>query len=142
MKPMLKAKDPSGRLARWAGVISELDIEIQYWPGKKHSNADALSWSQVEHCVAQGELEAEGVVAQVATDEGVTSVGMETEELVKLQKEDEDLMEIRRFLADSSLPGNTKGAKYLDLEKERFVVMDEVLYYVDPGEQHRQCHRS
>jgi len=134
LKAMLKAKHPSGRLARWAGVISELDIEIQYRPGKKHSNADALSRLQVEHGVAEGELEAEGVVAQVDTDEGVTSVGMETEELVKLQKEDE---EIRRFLVDGRLPEDTKMAKHLILEKERFVVTDEVLYYVDPGEQHR-----
>jgi len=70
-------------------------------------------------------------------DESVTSVRMETEELVKLQKEDEDLMEICRFLVDGSLPEDTKRAKHLVLEKERSVVTDKVLYYVDRGEQHR-----
>jgi len=38
---------------------------------------------------------------------------------------------------DGSLPEDTKRAKHLVLEKEQFVVSDEVLYYVDPGEQHQ-----
>jgi len=38
---------------------------------------------------------------------------------------------------DGSLPEDTKRAKHLVLEKEWFVVTNEVLYYVDPGEQHR-----
>ena len=65
LKAMLKAKHPSGRLARWAGIISELDLDIQYRPGRKNSNADALSWSLVEHDTAEELVEAEGVVVQV-----------------------------------------------------------------------------
>ena len=42
LKAMLKAKHPSGKLARWAGIISELDLDIQYRPGRKNANADAL----------------------------------------------------------------------------------------------------
>ena len=42
LKPMLKAKHQTGKLARWAAVISELNLDIQHRPGKKNSNADAL----------------------------------------------------------------------------------------------------
>ena len=40
---LLNAAHPSGKLARWAMVIQELDIEIRHRPGKANSNADALS---------------------------------------------------------------------------------------------------
>jgi len=33
LKAMLKAKHTTGKLARWAGVIAELDLEIRYRPG-------------------------------------------------------------------------------------------------------------
>ena len=39
---LLNAAHPSGKLARWAMVIEELDIEIRYRSGKANSNADAL----------------------------------------------------------------------------------------------------
>ena len=42
---MFKARHSSGKLARWAGVIAELDLDIRYWPGRVNANADALSRS-------------------------------------------------------------------------------------------------
>ena len=47
---LLRFKNPEGQLARWLEVISEYDIEIQHRPGKKHSNADALSRRQCKQC--------------------------------------------------------------------------------------------
>ena len=44
---LLNAAHPSGKLARWAMVIQELDIEIQHRPCKANSNADALSYNPV-----------------------------------------------------------------------------------------------
>ena len=61
----------------------------------------------------------------------------EAEELVKLRMEDEDLMEIRQYLADGRLPEDSRKARRLALDWERFVVMDGVLYYMDPGGQNR-----
>ena len=39
----MKIKDPNGKLARWAIGLQTYNFEIVHRPGKKHTNADALS---------------------------------------------------------------------------------------------------
>ena len=36
-------KEPTGQVARWLEKLAEYDYEIQHRPGRKHSNADAMS---------------------------------------------------------------------------------------------------
>ena len=45
---VVQAKDPEGQLARWIDYLSTFDFEIQYRPGKRHLNADALSRRQCD----------------------------------------------------------------------------------------------
>ena len=45
LQAMFKARHSSGKLARWAGVIAELDLDIRYRPGRIYANADTLSRS-------------------------------------------------------------------------------------------------
>ncbi|MEE4246960.1 MAG: pol polyprotein, partial [Kangiellaceae bacterium] len=40
---LLKARHPSGQLARWLETLQEFDFIIQYRPGVRHANADAVS---------------------------------------------------------------------------------------------------
>ena len=40
---ILNSARPSGKLARWALTIQEMDLTIKYKPGKANSNTDALS---------------------------------------------------------------------------------------------------
>ncbi len=40
---ILNTARPSGKLARWALVIQEMDLTIKHKSGKKNTNADALS---------------------------------------------------------------------------------------------------
>ena len=42
---LFNLKEPKGRIARWIEILSEYDFSIEYRPGSKHANADALS-----HC--------------------------------------------------------------------------------------------
>ena len=39
----VQAKDPEGQIARWTVFLSTFDFEIQYRPGQRLLNADALS---------------------------------------------------------------------------------------------------
>ena len=36
-------KEPEGQVARWLESLAEYDLKVQHRPGKKHTNADALS---------------------------------------------------------------------------------------------------
>lgn len=40
---LFKIKEPKGRIARWIEILSSYDFSIEYRPGNKHGNADALS---------------------------------------------------------------------------------------------------
>ena len=48
LKSMLVVKHPSGKLACWSQTLAEIDAEIHYRLGRKHSNADALSRAPVD----------------------------------------------------------------------------------------------
>ena len=43
LKPLLNTPHPSGKLACWGLAIQELDLVIQYRPGRKNQSANALS---------------------------------------------------------------------------------------------------
>ncbi|XP_071144097.1 uncharacterized protein [Mytilus edulis] len=40
---LFSMKEPKGRIARWLEILSNFDFSIEYRPGSKHGNADALS---------------------------------------------------------------------------------------------------
>ena len=40
---LFSLKEPKARIARWIEILSAFDFEIEYRPGQKHGNADALS---------------------------------------------------------------------------------------------------
>ena len=43
LKSLIKTKDPEGQTARWIETLASFKFEIQHRPGKRHTNADALS---------------------------------------------------------------------------------------------------
>ena len=40
---LMNCKEPQGQLPRWLEELSQFNMEIQHRPGKKHTNANALS---------------------------------------------------------------------------------------------------
>ena len=43
LKSLLHTPHPSGKLARWGMALQELDLQIEYHPGRGNQKADALS---------------------------------------------------------------------------------------------------
>ena len=43
LKWLYSLKEPKHRIARWIEVLSEFDFELEYRPGRQHSNADTMS---------------------------------------------------------------------------------------------------
>ena len=43
LKWLFSLKEPKNRIARWIEILSEFNFEVEYRPGKQHSNADAMS---------------------------------------------------------------------------------------------------
>ena len=43
LRSLLNTAQPSGKLARWGMALQELDLTIEYCPGKTNARADALS---------------------------------------------------------------------------------------------------
>ena len=123
LRSMLQARHQSGKLARWACVLAEVDIEICYRPGQKNSNADALSRSPLD-CADNS---CEGQVTTVsANPENPPST-----EMTVLQREDPDLQMIFSYLEKKKLPSDEKKARKLVLESDRYTILDGVLHYVD-----------
>ena len=140
LQAMLKAKHSTGKMARWASVIAELDLDIRYCPGRVNSNADALSRSPLER--QDGESEVPHQVLQVTESKTPPQTPDDrgehnTKELVELQEGDPELMLMRDYLLTGALPSDKDQAKRLLWERERFVLDNDVLYYVDPGPQKR-----
>ena len=43
LKSLLNTPQPSGKLAQWGMALQELDLKLEYHPGKANTQADALS---------------------------------------------------------------------------------------------------
>ena len=130
LKSLLNTPQPSGKLARWGISIQELDLSIQYRPGKKNSNADALSrFPNSEETIPSDMMQPLGVVA--ATNPSWTEPKGGEPTLPVLQREDPQLMKIIHYLEDGTLPENEKEARELALTKSQFELLEGILYHVE-----------
>ena len=126
LKALLNTPRPSGKLARWGLALQELDIDIHYRPGKRNSNADALSRSPLPG------VEATGMPYSIVSAIAVEDADESADDLATLQREDPQLMEIITFLETGVLPAEEKTARSLALSQTQYVIEDGVLYHLEP----------
>ena len=126
LKALLNTPRPSGKLARWGMALQELDIEIFYRPGRRNSNADALSRSPLPEVGAE-EMPF-GIVSAVTIGE---TAGTSTDNLAILQREDPQLRAITTYLETGVLPEEEKFARSLALSESQYLIEDGILYHVE-----------
>ena len=129
LKSMLQARHQSGILARWSNMLAEVDPEICYRPGRKTSNADALSRSPIGE--ANDDYERQVASISASTNE------QSSDEIATLQHEDPNLQPILAYLEKKELPADEKKARRLVMESDRFTIIDGVLYFIDSSRSHR-----
>ena len=125
LKSFLTRPQTNAKLTRWSTTLSEFNLDIQYRPGKKNANADALSRSP---------LPADTAPVTVSTITEQDSSGEKDPcnvELMEQQKKDETLLPIIQFIETGVLPDNDREARKLLLQREDFTLLDGVLYYLD-----------
>ncbi len=137
VKSLLKTRHSLGKLARWAEVVAEFDVEIKYRPGRKNANADALSRSPLDGAEEDGDDSYHPVQVGTLMPMLEESVPGEDTELVKHQHEDAQLGPVLAFLEHGTLPAEEAAARQLTLARSQFVVLDGVLYRIDSSRQDR-----
>ena len=124
---ILNTEKPSGKLARWALTIQEMDLTIKHKPGKANSNADALSRNvAVVNSVTTSEEEEE------VTDQDLQS-------LREQQWEDPKLKPMLQYLSDKILPCDKVAATRIVMESKHYDLMDGVLRFENPAFPKRWC---
>ena len=108
---ILNTNRPSGKLARWALTIQEMDLTIQHKPGKKNQNADALSRNPVDATV--------GALAAIEGEEELPAetISLDMNTIQSLQQADQFLSPMLEYLKDGKLPLDDKKARRIVLTK-------------------------
>ena len=125
---ILNTSKPSGKLARWALTIQEMDLTIKHKPGKANSNADALSRniSTVEV------VSAENAGPEVPSDPDLVNLG-------ELQWADPSLVPMLQYLKDGLLPEDEQAARKILFGSKQYELIDGVLYFENPAYPERWC---
>ena len=106
----MSLRDPTGRLARWALTLQGYDFNIQYRPGKNHSNADAVS--RGVYTISQQTL-----VPKTST-----------EKMQNAQNRDDKLQPLVQYLKDGTLPKDALTDEKLMRQESQHFLSDMTFY--------------
>ena len=128
---ILNTPRPSGKLARWALTIQEMDITIKHKAGKRNTNADVLSRSPP--------VESRTSIINVSEHSSHPPTLPDLEEVRRLQREDSHCSELTAYLTNRVLPDDELTHRRIVLESKQFQVVDGVLYHENPAFPDRSC---
>ena len=147
VKAVLETPNPSGKHARWwtrvygTGVKT---VQIVHRSGKSNASADALSRSPQAMAPQEGIAEGEVQVAEVSASDIQSLLsaapGQESEanSFVHEQHRDPELKSLALFLETGELPPEDAPARKIALQSSLFVLVDAILYFVDPKQDQRR----
>ena len=96
---LLNTCHPSGKLTRWGLALQELDLQIQYRPGRHSANADALSWFPLVGNMDSGPQN----IVEAVTEAGAPAKNKEPDlTLAERQTADPELQILRAYLGNTS----------------------------------------
>ena len=112
---------PAAKLARWAIIVQEFDLTINYRSGRSNANADALSRSPVnaENAFVRAVCESEGLVCS------------EEKDMTEHQENDESLQPMLAYLKEGTSEEEA-AAKMLVLESTQYDILKGVLSHENP----------
>ena len=122
---LLNCAHPSAKIARWALIVQELDLEIKHRSGKSNANADALSRNPTDR-------NAHPVLEVTVTTDSVPDELDRTSQLSAQQRQDPELLALIKYLEDGVVPEDENQAQQIVLEHPKFTVSDGVLHYENP----------
>lgn len=151
VKALLETPSPSGKHARWWMKVygrGIKEVKIVYRSGKTNLSADALSRSPHMPAPIEGIAQTDVQVSVVdSSDVSIESL-LRVEpaphplaganSLPQEQRKDPVLLEIINFLEKGELPSDEGRARKIALQSSMFVLMDDVLYFVDTKQSKQQ----
>jgi len=122
---LLNTARPSGKLARWALTLQEMDLVIKHRSGKSNTNADALSRNPISSVAA-----VETLAVMEGDEDSLPLPGEEGMTRIKAaQRDDPDLASMCQYLESDILPTDEKLARKIVAESEHFELIQGVLYF-------------
>ena len=134
---ILNTPRPSGKLARWALTILEMDVTIKHKAEKKHTNADALCRSPVaneEEVLTEKAVVERSIAVEPLRPDYQPSIP-NAAEVGRLQAEDMDSAPMLTYLQSGELTCDQKLSQKIVLDSKHFAVVDGVLYREDRDQQ-------
>ena len=147
VKDILGSSQLSGKHARWWMKVYNQgikELKIIHRAGKLNIRADSLSRNPLESDKTPEELDIH--VGSVDTSRDITTLLQEEATdsttmpipLGRQQRQDPELKEIMLFVETGELPKDDSRARKLSLQGSMFVIVDSVLYKVDPKKRSKQ----
>ena len=104
---LMNFKNPEGQVARWLEILSTYTFTVEHRPGRLHGNADSLSRkpdSQSHKAVEDEDACIVGTTDRSCLQLRITETEDDDRDLIKLQREDEDLARVRTWVENKERP--------------------------------------
>ena len=105
-------------------ALQELDSKIRYCPGKRNSNADALSRSPLSTSPISDGVVVAVTGSVIPAKDGELSLAIQ-------QKKDPELGPIVEYFKQEVLPSDEVEARKITLNRSNYDLVDDVLYHVE-----------